>query len=108
MDILNMTPVVDNVYCEPGFKHMLESYLTTFLKSPSLKGLPATPLQQGLFKGNFNLLLLDMGIEAKFHWITMRLNGYTSPYQYDGRDITVLFPDFQQIERLKSLYQAKK
>lgn len=108
MDILDLTPEVDNVYCDPEFKHMLESYLTTFLKSPNLKGIPATPLQQGLYKGNFYLLLLDMNIDARFHWVTMRVNGFLSPYEYAGTDITVLIPDFQQIERLKALHQTKK
>lgn len=51
------------------------------------------------YTGDFYGLLQEIGIEAKFHWITMRVNNLKCSMDYDGKTTAILVPNFNLIEK---------
>lgn len=57
------------------------------------------------YQGNFFGLLNELGIDPKFHMFILYFNGYTSPYQYTGDNLTIYLPNLTSIENNIALYE---
>lgn len=68
---------------------------------------PTTGLR---YQGDLYGLLTALQIPMQYHWAVMRLNGYTSPEQYDGTILTLVRPADDFIEEnlviFKTLYRT--
>ncbi len=52
------------------------------------------------YTGDFYGLLQEIGIEAKYHWITLRVNDLKASYDYKGETTAVLLPNFNMVDKI--------
>lgn len=81
------------IYSDPGFQRVLEINLPMILAHPlaARKAVSANLAYKN--EGDFYGLLTDMGVEPKYWWLTLRLNGYTDPLKFDGNlDMLITVP----------------
>lgn len=96
------------VYYEQQFRVLLEDHLT-YLKSLTTTRRISIDQQLGYkYEGDLDGLLTQLNIRPEFHFIVMRLNGLTSPQEFNSdRTSTLLIPDNKEIERIRSSYKTK-
>lgn len=58
------------------------------------------------YENDFIGLLISLNIPKRLHWITLRLNGLTSPIQYDGTVNFVKTPTESILEELRTTWVA--
>lgn len=90
---------IESKYTNPNVRSELEklSYLIRRNAGGRLRNVNANLAKT--YTGDFYGLLQEIGIEAKFHWITMRINNLKSSMDYDGLTTTILVPNFNLIEK---------
>lgn len=108
MQILNIHPIIDNTYNDPGFFILLESHLTYLRTKNNVTAVTITQHQGYKFEGDLYGLLNDLSIEKKYHYIVMRVNYYLSSADYLGDRDSLLIPDLNEVELLKQIYDSKK
>lgn len=92
------------VYDNDAFRRILEDHIT-LLKSPQNSN--RVLLEKHLvYKYQFDLagFLLTHNVPAKYHWITMRCNGLTSPEDSLDELTELLLPNFDTVEKIKQAY----
>lgn len=107
MDIAKLIPLVEKVHNDPSYIVTLESHLTHLRKSPDLKMVNITSLQQGKFEGDFYGLLQDLGYATAYHYAILRINGYDSPTDYAGDPISILIPSQSDLDMLKNTHMTR-
>lgn len=88
-----------------GFRQTIEDHMTMLLKSSYTARAIVKPDAAQRNHGDFFGLLSEMGIEPQYHWTYMRVNGYSSPYEYDKQD-PVFFPDQDLLNRIVDTYRS--
>lgn len=90
---------IDSKYTNPNVRSELEklTYLIRRNAGGRLRNINANLAKT--YTGDFYGLLQEIGIEAKFHWITMRVNNLKCSMDYDGLTTTILVPNFNLIEK---------
>lgn len=58
--------------------------------------------------GDFYGLLIDLDVPSKYHWVTMRMNDYESPFDYNGNYNSVIIPNFRVIENLLNKFSVNR
>lgn len=107
MQINSLKAQPETVFFEPNFLVMLESHIS-FLRNSGTLAVQAVSSQQGYkYEGDLYGLLDDLGISKVFHFITARINGFTSSSDFKGDRDYLLIPSFSDIEILKAIYQTK-
>ena len=60
------------------------------------------------YEGDLDGLLTHLNIKPEFHFIIMRLNGFTSPLEYSpNKTMSLLIPDNKEIDKIRSTYKTK-
>lgn len=82
-------------YYEVEFRRVLEEHLA-LIKNRSTSTLPVDPNTSIRYKGDFFGLLITLNVPRHLHWITMRINGMTSPSDAndDIRSVVVVDPSY--------------
>ena len=106
----------DSLYYDASFRNHIESHLNILANlNPKRHTVPPELAHQ--FEGNLYGYLTSIGQGAEYHWITMRTNGYHSPYEFGidtierakpGIGVTLLLPDTNLVSRIRTLYLSKK
>lgn len=95
-------------YYDPGFTRYLESYLM------HLKGLannqmhPVDSHTLYKYEGDLYGLFDVLGIPRHLHWITMRMNNFTSPTQFNGELYTIIAPTEGVINNILQKFTTTK
>lgn len=94
------------VYYTVGFRQLIEDHLE-YLKQNNRSTLISIN-QKDLHKYEFDLigLLKEYRLPRHMHWIVMRLNGFTSPDQFNESITSLWIPDPSEIERLKDIQMS--
>lgn len=98
----------DQIYFNRDFIYTVDAHLD-YLKTAGnivVRDIPVDSLDN--YIGDYFAILSDMEIETKYHRIIMRVNGYMSPADYDGRVGKVIIPDKGIIDRILSVYNTGK
>lgn len=106
MDILQMHPIIEDAYHDPGFILIIETHLTLLRNATGAKLLPVTEQQGYKYEGDFYGLLDDLKIEKKYHLVVLRVNDLLSSADYKGDMSHVILPSISQVELLKSIFQT--
>lgn len=106
MQIHNLQSNDDSVYHEADFQLMLEAHLT-YLRQTNIRLETVSEHQTYKYEGDFYGLLDDINVIKKFHYVTLRVNGYEHSGDYKGDRKVIVIPDFNLIEQLRSVYQTK-
>ena len=105
IDNLMLTDGSDEFYDE-RFRNCIEDHLS-YLKEPA--NVNQLTFDNGIaykYENDFIGLLLYLKIPKERHWLTMRINGYTSPIQYNGDVNFVNIPNDNAIETLRTTWVA--
>lgn len=84
----------------------LETLLPTIRNREDNVLLDVSPAEGLKYQGDLYGLLQAKEVPTKYHWIVMRLNGYSSTVNYDGRQQTFLIPSFSFIDEQLRLYMT--
>ena len=85
-------PVGNTLFYSTAFRNLIENYLSVLKQIPSTTTIPLTEGQQYQYQGNFYGLLVSLNIPQDLHWITLRLNGLLSPFDFTGDLPNLLVP----------------
>jgi len=107
MQLNELSGVIEDVYYDLNFIIMLESHLTYLRSSETLRSVEITSFQGYKWEGDLYGLLDVIGIQKKYHYITMRVNGYDSSSDFKGDVEYLLVPDFNTINTLKNIFLTK-
>lgn len=91
------------VYYSDGFRDVIENHLVIMREKHS----SPVSIQQHIayvYEADFYGLMNALGVAKHFQWITLRLNGYTSPTDYRPEDLVLYIPDINYVERLKDVF----
>lgn len=97
-----------SVFFDAHFMQTLDSHIE-YLKTagkPELKMIDQKFI--GQYIGDFYAILQDMGYPAKYHRVTMLINGLTSPTQFVGQFMEILIPDLSVIDGILAVYNTGK
>lgn len=107
MNILNITPDLDEVFNDPNFLIMLESHLTYLKTNGNVVRYNITEHQNYKFEGDLFGLLDDIHLDKKHHHVVMRVNGYESSADFKGDVSSLLIPDLSELSLLQNIYMTR-
>jgi hypothetical protein len=89
-----------------GFRQVIEDHLEYLRRHENTEIIDIEP--QVAYKGQGDLVsvLQDYQIAPELHWVVMRMNGYTSPMQYQPSDLTLLMPSQGLIDSLLRVHRV--
>jgi hypothetical protein len=96
----------DDSYYSHEFKVLIESHLN-YLKANDARIVDVSEHQNYKWEGDFYGLLDDFNISKDYHYPIMRMNGITNSAHYKGDLKMIVIPDYNVIERLKTILQTK-
>lgn len=95
-----------DIYFNQKWLRTLESMLDKFAANPNVSVLAVEPTMALRYQGDLYGLLTAQHVPSKYHWLTMRLNGFTSPDQYTGEERSFLIPSSEQVEENRQMFQT--
>lgn len=105
MDINNTMINVDQEYYSPEFINILEANIPYLYNLPSTKRIPVPDNHHAVYKGDCFSSFTELSIPANLHWITMRLSGMNSMYEFNNDIQYFVKPDTIVISNLLKLHQ---
>lgn len=107
MDINNLSlPPGEDIFYSKGFMDTLESHMDFFRKSINSTIVDIDNRQSDVYNGDLFGYLNEVGIEIKYHWVFMRVNGLYSSSGFTKNIRTLILPSRDQIEKIRSAYVA--
>ena len=99
----NETDIDDGNMSSEGFRGIIEDHLSYFRTQDSTL-VSLDPHLEYVYTGDFYGLLTAMGIKMALHWIILRVNGYSSPIDYDGQLGIMIQPQKYRLDLLLARY----
>lgn len=99
-----MSDPVPAIWYSNDFKAVIEDHLIRLRERNSVT-YPISTDEGFPHKGDLYSLFTTRNIASKYHWIIMRLNGYTCPYHYKGEAFDLVIPDEDFIESIYDSYR---
>lgn len=91
-------------FYEDRFLAMIEDHLPILrLGSTELRIEPNTAEK---YRGDFYGVMTHASIPSQYWYVTMRINGLTSPIEYETSMELFYVPDYNYIEKLRSTYMT--
>jgi hypothetical protein len=108
MDIQNLekSPPIQG-YCSVAFQKIIEEHLVLIKNSTKNKPKQIDKQKSYVYRGDFYGLLLSMDVPSAYHYVNLRINGYTCPSEYKGEDGVFYLADPEQINLLYDIYRTK-
>lgn len=105
--VSNYTLTIEPVYTEPGFIQVIEDNLNIIRTNPNNRVvfIRGNVLQRNMY--DLYTLMRDLNIPAEYHYVTMRINGYESPSDFDSTKDHILTVDRDIIDELMSVYRTR-
>lgn len=97
----------DEVVLQRDYYELIESHLSLLIQKTQ-EQITITQQQAAQYRGDFYGLLDLLGIEKKFQYPIMRVNGLLASDRYDGEKIHFLKPPFDLIGNIIMVYQSKE
>ena len=87
MDLFKkLTAVQDDVYFTKTFQDIIETHLLYLNNERFVEVKHITPYLSLKYRGDFYGLLLELKIDRIAHYASLRINGLTNPFDYDGQE----------------------
>lgn len=101
-----MVPDGAALYYSASWMRMIETHLP-YLRERSLNNVVAVlPYLANKHESDLFGLLRHLRVRAELHWIVMRLNDFTSPNQIRSDCEFLTLPNFDDVEKLRSVFQT--
>lgn len=108
MDILKLQEDLDDICNDIGFITLLETHLTYLRTHGEGTVMAVLPRLNVKYEGDFYGLLGELGVDVKYHYITMRVNFLSNSGDYSGNLDQIVIPSITEIEILANIYLTKK
>ena len=108
MNISNLMLQTDPNYQDHRFNEFLETHLNFLRKNKSRVVDQVEPSIADKYIGDFYGLLAYYRIPVDHHYITTRLNGFTSSDDYDGSVIVIARISDEHLALLKNIWRTKE
>lgn len=95
-------------YYSREIKTLLESHVGLLIKSDETSLMELLPSIVYKYEGDLYGLLTVLKIPLQYHWIIMRMNGYSSPNQLPHNKYALLRPSFAMIDQIINMYRSSK
>ena len=93
-------------YYDEHFRNCIEDHLPYLRKEGNYTVVTFDNGVAYKYENDFTGLLLYLKIPKSLHWIVLRLNGFTSPIEYDGTVNFVKIPVDSVLEGLRTTWVA--
>lgn len=92
------------IYYADGFRQEIEDHLFVL----RARGTPITvdPGTAYRYEYNYYGLLFYQQVEPQYHWISLRMMGFTSPEDWREQNTYFLLPDYQYVAQMNSHYRT--
>jgi hypothetical protein len=97
---------VPAVVYDESFLDVLEDHLTYFRTSTKTTTVSVSPAQADVYTFDLAALLNELNVPVRLHWLTMRMNDYTSMFENDATLTQLMVPDLNMFDKLVSVHQA--
>jgi trehalose-6-phosphate synthase len=105
MDINKLAIVEgDDVYYTKGFMDVLEAHMQYLRKSHKSTSYTVDKDIAHIYQGDLYSYLNFRGIAQRLHWITMRMNGYYSSFEFKPTVDYLIVPSSKDIELIRLSY----
>ena len=91
----------ESIYYDEAFRATLESHMGFLRSSDKTRTVSVVPQKADVYNGDLFGYLGEVGIPYQYHWIIMRVNAFTSPYDFGSETYTLLVPDQKEIETIR-------
>lgn len=106
INILAKAPGTD-IYYDPQFRVILEDHMTYLREHPQNILLNVESPYAYKYEGDLFGLLSHYNISFEFHWLIMRVNGYSSPTQTKDTLNRLIIPNTNVITRIRTVYETR-
>lgn len=107
IDLLMTDPGDDSYYSE-NFRTIMESHVSYFKKEKMFTVTTLDPIYSVIFEGDLFGLLDRLVINKQYHYFIMLFNGYNSPDEFKKETVTILVPNFEELDLLQRQFQTRK
>lgn len=106
MALVDKLILPDSVVLDPNFYVLMDSHVDFFRKHPNTQAIAIPGQQAEKYRGDFTGLLDSQSIDKKYHYLIMRVNGWSSSQEYDGATLSFLLPDTTLMARVIMTYKS--
>lgn len=96
-----------DIFYDAGFQRVLEANLSLIAQHPLTVSMDTPRDGAQKYEGDLHLALAAMGVVPWLWWITMRVNGYTSPVEYNDDKFSLLVPDGNLLENMRAKHVTR-
>lgn len=96
------------VYLSTEIRNLLESHIEFLRKHPTTTFFGLEPHLIYKYRGDFYGLMIQANVPINYHWLMLRINGYTSPTNIDENRLYFIQPNFTFVEQIINAYRASK
>jgi hypothetical protein len=95
-----------SVYYTDGFRQVLEDHMTYLRQHQSTQLMSVSP--QAAWENDQDLFgfLQVVNLQPQLHWVTMRMNNFSSPTEFGTSVTQLLIPSSVVLEQLRSAYMT--
>ena len=95
-----------SMFWDTAFQTMIESHLAWLRAQPSTIAVAITPGDAYKYEGDFYGLLFAYKVPVQYHWTVMRVNGLSSPVEFDGTQTEIMVPSTEVLARLVQVFST--
>ena len=106
MDVLNKIYEPMDIEINPLFKQFIDDHVEYFLANNLCSPRTISGLQQGKYVGDFEGLLLDMGVPRSLFYLTLRVNRLSSSLDWKGEATAILVPSESEHRLLREIFDT--
>lgn len=104
----NMPNEGPEVMYSQAFRQVIEDHLEYIRADSNTELVDIDPHSGHKGHGDLISVLNDYRVDPSLHWVIMRLNGYTSPLEYDRNHLTLLVPTQSLIDGLLRVHRVNR
>lgn len=94
-------------YHSDAFRRILEDHLAILRSEEASIRQDIAPIKAHQCEGDFYKVLKMLAIPQHLWWITMRVNGYSSPLLYNGTRTSIKIPNEDYMNELLTRFQQR-
>lgn len=103
-----LTNQVAQVYCDQGFRDTVESVLSIIKANPNNRTVAVESGKAYKYEYDFYGLLSSLGVPTSLHWLTLRVNGYRDPRDFEHSHTQLIIPTEDDLNYIRRMYKTRK
>ena len=108
MSLLDRLNLPDQVAVDRDYYEVLESHLEYMKKHASTRRRDFGLDEAAKYKGDFYGLLYSLGVDKKYYYPIMRVNGLSNSGEYDGLMNSIMHPSEEVLNDITTIYLSRE